>query len=98
MRNPYDWIGRIGLILAIIGAVAWLVVGLSEYNFVAAIFSGTTDLTVTTGERIAYIVVGIGGLLAIPMLASSLGRMSRGRRDLEERRRDEEDFASRRAA
>jgi hypothetical protein len=98
MRNPYDWIGRIGLILAIIGAVAWLVIGLFEYNFVAAIFGGTTDLSVTTGEQIVYIIVGIGGLLAIPMLAASLRRMGRGRSDLESRRRDEDDFASRRAA
>ena len=30
----------------------------------------------STGERIVYVVVGVGGLLAIPMLAATLARSS----------------------
>jgi uncharacterized protein len=75
MRNPYDAIGRIGLLLAIVGAVNWLLVGLFEWNLVAWIFTESGTQTVSTlGERIVYIAVGVGGLLAIPMLAATLAR------------------------
>ncbi len=74
MRNPYDWIGRVGLLLAIVGAVNWLLVGLFEWNLVRWIFTDSATQTATTGERIVYIVVGIGGLLAVPMLAATLAR------------------------
>lgn len=73
MRNPYDYIGRIGVLLAVVGAINWLLVGLFEYNLVADIFgSGTQDAT--TGARVVYTIVGIGGIIAIPMLAATLGR------------------------
>jgi uncharacterized membrane protein YuzA (DUF378 family) len=79
MRNPYDTIGRIGLLLAIVGAVNWLLVGLFEWNLVQWIFTQSGTQTVDNmGERIVYIVVGVGGVLAIPMLAASLSR-ARGR-------------------
>ena len=45
---------------------------------------GTQDAG--TGERIVYVVVGVGGLLAIPMLTASLAR-SRSR-DVESEERD----------
>lgn len=87
MRNPYDAIGRIGLLLAIAGAVNWLLVGLFEWNLVAWLFTESGTQTVSSlGERIVYIAVGIGGVLAVPMLAASLAR-SRGRR-LESDERD----------
>ncbi len=79
MRNPYDWIGRIGLVLAIIGAVNWLLVGLFEWNLVAWIFADSATQTATTGERVIYIIVGLGGLIAIPMVAATLSR-ARGSR------------------
>ncbi len=75
MRNPYDAIGRLGLLLAIVGAVNWLLVGLFEWNLVQWIFTQSGTQTVdSTGERIVYIVVGAGGLLAVPMLAATLAR------------------------
>jgi hypothetical protein len=74
MRSAYDWIGRLGLLLAIIGALNWGLVGLFEWNLVAAIFGGEATLTATMGERIIYVLVGIGGLIAIPMLAATLRR------------------------
>jgi uncharacterized membrane protein YuzA (DUF378 family) len=80
MRNPYDAIGRLGLLLAIVGAVNWLLVGLFEWNLVQWLFTDSGTQTVSTvGERVVYIVVGVGGVLAIPMLAASLARArSRG--------------------
>ena len=79
MRNPYDAIGRIGLLLAIVGAVNWLLVGIFEWNLVKWVFTQSGTQTVSDlGERIVYIVVGVGGVLAIPMLAATLAR-ARGR-------------------
>jgi uncharacterized membrane protein YuzA (DUF378 family) len=79
MRNPYDTIGRIGLLLAVVGAANWLLVGLFEWNLVQWIFTDSGTQTVSSlGERVVYIVVGVGGVLAIPMLAATLSR-ARGR-------------------
>ncbi|MGE5228741.1 MAG: DUF378 domain-containing protein [Deltaproteobacteria bacterium] len=75
MRNPYDLIGRLGLLLAIAGAVNWLLVGLFEWNLVQWLFTQSGTQTVDDlGERIVYIVVGVGGVLALPMLAATLAR------------------------
>ena len=83
MRNPYDWIGRIGLILAIVGALNWLLVGLFEWNLVKWIFTDSATQPVeNVAERIVYIIVGVGGALAIPMVAATLSR-ARGRRTTE---------------
>jgi uncharacterized membrane protein YuzA (DUF378 family) len=79
MRNPYDTIGRVGLLLAVVGAVNWLLVGLFEWNLVKWIFTPSGTQTVDNlGERVVYVVVGVGGVLAIPMLAATLSR-ARGR-------------------
>ena len=75
MRNPYDTIGRIGLLLAVVGAANWLLVGLFEWNLVQWLFTESGTQTVNSlGERIVYIVVGVGGVLAVPMLAATLSR------------------------
>jgi len=79
MRNPYDWIGRTGLVLAIVGAVNWLLVGLFEWNLVSWLFTDSATQTASAGERVVYTIVGIGGLVAIPMVAATLSR-ARGRR------------------
>ena len=90
MRNPYDAIGRFGLLLAIVGAVNWLLVGLFEWNLVQWIFTQSGTQTVDNlGERIVYIVVGVGGVLAVPMLAATLAR-SRSR-DVSDEERDRSD-------
>lgn len=82
MRNPYDVIGRIGVVLAVLGALNWLLVGLFEWNLVRAVFTDSATQNVASlGERITYIVVGIGGVVAIPMIAATL---SRGRTRREE--------------
>jgi uncharacterized protein len=90
MRNPYDAIGRIGLLLAIVGAVNWLLVGVFEWNLVKWVFTQSGTQTVgSLGERIVYIVIGAGGVLAIPMLAATLSRArGSGVRADEDRRRD----------
>jgi len=49
------------LTIIIIGALNWLLVGLFQFDLVAAIFGGTASI----GARIVYIIVGIAGLTAL---------------------------------
>ncbi|NLU53467.1 MAG: DUF378 domain-containing protein [Clostridiaceae bacterium] len=60
MRTPFD---RIALLLVIIGALNWLLVGLFQYDLVAGIFGVATIAT-----RIVYSLVGIAGLYCISLL------------------------------
>jgi len=55
--NVIDWIA---LVLVIIGALNWGLVGLFGFNLVAAIFGGVPVL-----ESLIYIVVGLAGLWTI---------------------------------
>ncbi|MBP3841418.1 MAG: DUF378 domain-containing protein [Bacilli bacterium] len=52
---------KIALVLVIIGAINWLLVGAFEFDLVATIFGGTTTML----ARIVYILVGISGLISI---------------------------------
>ncbi len=52
---------KFALILVIIGALNWLLVGLFQFDLVAAIFGGST----TAFARIIYSLVGIAGLWCI---------------------------------
>ncbi len=55
---------RFALVLVIIGALNWLLVGLFKYDLVAAIFGGQASLW----SRIIYALVGIAGLYSISFL------------------------------
>ena len=55
---------RISLILVIIGAINWLLVGLFGFDLVAYICGGQTAVL----SRIIYTVVGIAGLWSVTML------------------------------
>jgi uncharacterized membrane protein YuzA (DUF378 family) len=52
---------KIALVLVIIGAINWLLVGAFEFDLVATIFGGSTAML----ARIVYILVGISGLISI---------------------------------
>lgn len=56
---------KLSLILVIIGALNWLLVGLFKFDLVAAIFDGPTSLF----SRIIYVLVGLAGLWCIGLLA-----------------------------
>lgn len=56
-------IDKIALVLVIIGAINWGLVGIFNFNLVDAIF-GTMSII----SRIIYILVGISGLWAIKLL------------------------------
>ncbi len=56
-------IDKIALILVIIGAINWGLVGVFDFNLVEMIFG---DMTIIA--RIVYALVGISGLWAIKLL------------------------------
>jgi len=55
---------RIALLLVIIGAVNWAIVGVFQYDMIATVFNGQDS----TLSRIVYSLVGLAGFLCIPML------------------------------
>lgn len=55
---------KTALVLVIIGAVNWLLVGLFRFDLVAALFGGTGSLI----SRIVYVIVGLAGLYCISLL------------------------------
>jgi uncharacterized protein len=57
MHPARYWIAAISLILAVIGAINWALVGLFDFNLVTAIFGVNTAAT-----RTVYVIVGLAGL------------------------------------
>lgn len=57
-------IDTIALVLVIIGAINWGLVGIFNFNLVDAIFGAMSVIS-----RIIYILVGISGLWAIKLLS-----------------------------
>ena len=54
----------IALILTIIGAINWGLIGLFDFNLVALIFGGADSLF----TKIIYIIVGICGIINLKLL------------------------------
>ena len=57
-------INKIALIIAIIGALNWGLVGLFSFDLVAWISGGTTSLL----ARIIYVIVALAGIWCISLL------------------------------
>jgi len=60
-----EWLSRISLVLIIIGALNWLLVGLFQWDFVTALFGGDTVRTSSDLSRVIYTLVGLAGLYSI---------------------------------
>lgn len=56
---------RFALILVIIGAINWLLVGLFQFDLVATIFGGQSSII----SRIIYALVGVSGLWCLKLFA-----------------------------
>jgi uncharacterized membrane protein YuzA (DUF378 family) len=65
-------IQRIALLLTIIGAINWGLIGFFGFNLVAAIFGDASALT-----RIIYGLVGIAGLLNLGLLFKPSAEVAR---------------------
>ena len=58
---------KICLVLTIIGAVNWGLIGLFDFNLVSTLFKGRTAL-----QNIIYVIVGICGLINIGILFADI--------------------------
>lgn len=58
---------KICLVLTIIGAVNWGLVGLFDFNLVSTLFKGSTAL-----QNIIYVIVGVCGLINIGILFADI--------------------------
>ncbi len=56
------------LLLAIIGAINWGLVGFLNYDLVAAIFGGNARPDASAFSRVIYSLVGLSGLALIGLL------------------------------
>ena len=63
-----DWLSRTALILVIVGAINWLLVGVFQWDLVAAIFGGDTLRVSSVLSRLIYGLVGLAGLYSIYFL------------------------------
>ncbi|MBD3107462.1 DUF378 domain-containing protein [Bacillus sp. AGMB 02131] len=59
---------KVALLLVIIGALNWGLIGFFEYDLVADLFGGQDS----TGARIVYSLVGVAGLASIALLFRDL--------------------------
>lgn len=63
-------IDTISLLLIIIGAVNWLLVGIFQFDLVAWLFGGQAALL----SRILYTIIGAAGLWSISLLFRDKGK------------------------
>ena len=61
-----EYLRKTSLVLTIIGALNWLLVGAFQLDLVAMIFGSTAAI----GSRIVYGLVGLAGLWSIGILAN----------------------------
>lgn len=61
---------KIALILTIIGALNWGMVGLFEIDIVASLFNGSDSII----SRIIYIIIAIAGIINIGLLFDTSDR------------------------
>lgn len=59
---------RVALVLVIIGALNWLLVGLFSWDLVAALLGGNAVRESSIISRIIYSLVGLAGIVLIPTL------------------------------
>lgn len=60
-----EWLSRTALVLVIIGALNWLLVGLFQWDLITALFGGDTIRTSSDFSRVIYTLVGLAGLYSI---------------------------------
>jgi uncharacterized membrane protein YuzA (DUF378 family) len=61
------YVNAIALLLVIVGAVNWLLVGIAKFDLVAAI-TGSTFGETNALSSLIYVVVGLAGIALLPTL------------------------------
>lgn len=85
MKKTFNVLSVIALLLTIIGAINWLLIGIFEFNLVNWI---TFDLLWL--ERTLYILVGLSGLYMLAWLFMARGKMT----DTEHHNEHEEQYTT----
>jgi uncharacterized membrane protein YuzA (DUF378 family) len=62
------YVNALALLLVIVGAVNWLLVGVAKVDLVAAL-TGNSFGETNVLSSIVYVLVGIGGVILLPTLA-----------------------------
>lgn len=71
------WLFRTALVLTIIGAINWLLVGLFQWDLVQALSGVSAFRASTMFSRVIYTLVGLGGLYLIPYLFREKSEVTR---------------------
>lgn len=58
------WFRFISILLVVIGALNWGLIGFFQFDFISSIFGGFDS----TGARVIYALIGLGGLYCISFL------------------------------
>ncbi|HEU0032683.1 MAG TPA: DUF378 domain-containing protein [Kofleriaceae bacterium] len=66
--NAVSTVEKLLIIIAIIGAVNWGLIGFFNFNLVDAIFGGGTAEETSRASRVVYAIVGLAGLAAAALL------------------------------
>ena len=62
------YVNVVALLLVIVGAANWLLVGLAKFDLVSAL-TGTSFGETNAISTVIYVLVGISGLILLPVLA-----------------------------
>ena len=65
------YLKAVALLLVIVGAVNWLLVGIAQFDLVAAL-TGDTFGETNAISSVVYILVGLSGIALLPTLVSWL--------------------------
>lgn len=68
INHKTDVLTKILMVLAIIGAVNWGLIGFFNFNLVDAIFGGGSAEMTSAGSRMIYALVGLAGLASLVLL------------------------------
>ncbi|OPX84919.1 MAG: hypothetical protein A4E53_03670 [Pelotomaculum sp. PtaB.Bin104] len=60
-----EWLSRTALVLVILGALNWLLVGLFQWDLVTALFGGDVIRSSSDLSRVIYTLVGLAGIYSI---------------------------------
>jgi uncharacterized membrane protein YuzA (DUF378 family) len=66
--NLNSGLSKFLFILAIVGAINWGLIGVFNFNLVAAIFGGGVHEVSSALSRVIYTLVGVCGILALYLL------------------------------
>ena len=64
MKGEAELMDKFSLVLVIIGAINWLLIGLFQFDLVATVLGGSASVW----SRIVYSLVGLAGLWCISLL------------------------------